>query len=127
MTYTYSDLHFYEWMLEELKKQPQADPSAVEKKIFYIKRQIRERNRAESSKYRPVTVLDCGDYCIVKFPLPEDIQSKEEAREYFREYEYIRYRPTYYDCTGQSFTSWYKIFQKPDGRFWAYHAIGIDC
>ncbi len=127
MTYTYDDLHFYGWMLDELKKRHNAKPEQIEKienRIFYIKRQIRQRNRAEAHK--ETVVKDDGDNCIVKFPLPEDIQSEEEAREWFRENEYIEYRPTYYDCTGQLFTSWYKIFQKPDGRFWAYHSIGRD-
>lgn len=124
MTYTYADLHFYEWMLDELKKQPQAKPEKIEARIVEIKRQLRAHNRNTGDG---TVVHDDGDYHIVKLPLPEDIQTKEEAREYFRECEYIEYRPTYYDCTGQLFTQWYKIFQKPDGRFWAYHCIGIDC
>lgn len=123
MTYTYADLHFYEWMLDELKKQPQAKPEKIEDRIVEIKRQLRAHNRYTGDR---TVVHDDGDYHIVKFQLPEDIQTKEEAREYFRECEYIEYRPTYYDCTGQRFTSWYKIFQKPDGRFWAYHCIGRD-
>lgn len=66
------------------------------------------------------------DGLISVFPLPESISSREDAIEFFEENELIVYRPTYYDCTGQLFTSWYKIFQKPDGRFWAYHSIGRD-
>ena len=39
-----------------------------------------------------------------------------------------RYRPYYpsaYDCTGQAFTSWYKVFVR-GGRFWAYHHVSVD-
>lgn len=66
------------------------------------------------------------DGYVLKFPLPENITSAEDADEYFREYEYLYYRPSAYDCTGQHFTSWYKIFRKPDGRFWAYHSVSVD-
>ena len=59
------------------------------------------------------------------YPLPEWLSTEEEANEYFKDVEYIYYRPTYFDCTGQLFTSWYKIFSK-SGRFWAYHRICRD-
>lgn len=125
MMYTYDDLRFYEWMLAEAKKRESKQVlDVIEERVVEIKKQIRTRNKKTSDK---TVVHDDGDYYILKFPLPEYIDSKEDAVEYFKEYEYIYYRPTYYDCTGQHFTSWYKIFQKPDGRFWAYHAIGIDC
>lgn len=127
MVYTYSDLHFYKWMLSEAKKsQPDACFESIEARIVEMKRQIRKRNRDTVSDHVLVTSSDSGDYWITKFPLPEDIHTREEAIEYFKEYEYIYYRPTYYDCTGQTFTSWFKVFQKPDGRFWAYHAYGLD-
>lgn len=123
MKYTYDDLHFYEWMLKDLKKNPVSKTEKVEERIVEMKRQLRAKNKDTDER-----VVFCNDFdgCIVKFPLPCDIRSDEEAREWFRDYEYIEYRPTYYDCTGQLFTSWYKIFQKPDGRFWAYHSIGRD-
>lgn len=121
--WTYSDLKFYEWMLSETKKVTNGKQEVIEDRIIEIKRKLRKEAKRASDH---VTVHDDGDYCIVKLPLPADLKTEEDAKEYFKEYEYIHYRPTYYDCTGQWFTSWYKIFQKPDGRFWAYHAIGID-
>ena len=124
MTYTYSDLHFYEWMLHELKKQPNSKPEHVEALIVDMKRKLRAESKRVDDRQ---TVFDDGiDGFIVKFPLPEYIETREDADEYFREYEYIRMIPSAYDCTGQSFTSWYKIFQKSDGRFWAYHSIRFD-
>lgn len=124
MTYTYSDLHFYEWMLHELKKQPNSKPEIVEAKIIDMKRQLRANSKRTDEHQ---TVHDDGiDGFITKFPLPEYITTRQDADEYFREYEYIRMIPSAYDCTGQRFTAWYKLFQKPDGRFLAYHSVGID-
>ena len=124
MTYTYSDLRFYEWMLSELKKQPISKPEIIEAKIVEMKRQLRANSKRVDDRQ---TVRDDGiDGFIVKFPLPEYIETRQDAEEYFNEYEYIRMIPSAYDCTGQRFTSWYKIFQKPDGRFWAYHSVGMD-
>ena len=124
MTYTYSDLRFYEWMLHELKKQPNSKPEKVEALIIDMKRKL----RADSKRVDDRQIIhDNGfDSFIAKFPLPEYIETREDAVEYFNEYEYIRMIPSAYDCTGQRFTSWYKIFQKPDGRFWAYHSIRLD-
>ena len=123
MTYTYSDLHFYEWMLHELKKQPNSKPEIVEAKIIDMKRQLRANSKRVDDRQ---IVRDGCDSFVAKFPLPEYIETRQDAVEYFKEYEYIRMIPSAYDCTGQRFTAWYKLFQKPDGRFWAYHCIGMD-
>lgn len=61
-----------------------------------------------------------------KYPLPEHIKSREDAVEYFEEYEYMECEPSQYDCTGQLFTSRYCVFQKLDGRWWVYHCIAMD-
>ncbi len=58
-------------------------------------------------------------------PLPEYIETMDEAVSYFEDYEYRHYYPSAYDCTGQAFTSWYKIFVR-GGRFWAYHRVSVD-
>lgn len=123
MKYTYKDLRFYEELLTRAGENV-AFRDAVQDRLIEIKRQLRKR----SKERKEATVV--RDYCdgsmVVKLALPEDLSTAEEADAYFMEYEYIRYRPTCYDCTGQLFTAWYKIFQKPDGRFWAYHSVGID-
>lgn len=51
--------------------------------------------------------------------------SLEEADEWFRRCYYLEARPSAYDCTGQRFTVWYKLFQRR-GRWWAYHCVGVD-
>lgn len=123
MTYTYSDLRFYEWMLHELKKQPNSKPEKIESRIVEMKRQLRANSKRVDDHQ---IVRDGCDSFVAKFPLPEYIETREDAVEYFKEYEYIRMIPSAFDCTGQRFTAWYKLFQKPDGRFWAYHCIGMD-
>ena len=123
---TYSDLRFYENMLSDVKKIPGSEPAVevIENKIIDIKRILRKRNKTMSD--RIFVHSDGIDGYVEKFPLPGYIDSFADAYEYFKEYEYLRERASAYDCTGDAFTSWYKIFQKPDGSFWAYHSIGID-
>ena len=123
MTYTYSDLRFYEWMLSELKKQPGSKPEKIESRIVEMKRQLRANSKRVDDHQ---IVWDGCDSFVAKFPLPEYIEARQDAVEYFNKYEYIRMIPSAFDCTGQRFTAWYKLFQKPDGRFWAYHCIDMD-
>ena len=47
---------------------------------------------------------------------------KREMRAFFHRRHYY---PSAYDCTGQAFTSWYKVFAR-GGRFWAYHRVSVD-
>jgi len=80
--------------------------------------------------HRPVSerriVQDDGiDGYTELLPLPEYIETMDEAVSYFEDYEYRHYYPSAYDCTGQAFTSWYKVFAR-GGRFWAYHRVSVD-
>ena len=93
-------------------------------KIVKVKRALREY------AHRPVDerriVRDDGiDGCVVLFPLPDRIKTSEGASEYFMHTEYRECAPSMYDCTGQAFTSWFKIINR-QGRFWAYHSICFD-
>lgn len=56
---------------------------------------------------------------------PEGIDTEEVADRLFNAYIRIDYTPTYYDCTGQAFTSWYYVFKR-NGRCCVYHSVGID-
>lgn len=49
----------------------------------------------------------------------------EEADDWFRRCYYLEARPSAYDCTGQRFTVWYKLFQRR-GCWWAYHRVCVD-
>ena len=124
MTWSYRDLRFYELMLKELKKEPGFNPERFENLIIEQKRKMRKTAKEENDRK---IVRDYGiDGFVEKFQLPDYIGTAEDADEYFREYEYLRCRPSAYDCTGDWFTAWYKIFRKPDGSFWAYHSVAFD-
>lgn len=92
--------------------------------VCELKRQIREFTHRPADESR--IVHDDGfDGYVVLLPLPEFLETMEDAKEYFEEREVLTCRPSMYDCTGQAFTSWYKIFQR-HGRFWAYHSVCFD-
>ena len=68
-----------------------------------------------------------GDFdgYLEKVEIPEDISSKEIAEAWFEANEYRECTPSMYDCTGQSFTNWYKIVKLHD-KLYAYHSVGFD-
>ena len=57
--------------------------------------------------------------------LPAECKTDEDAVGFFRDYLLLEARPSQYDCTGQLFTSWYKVFKR-NGRFMAYHRVCAD-
>lgn len=76
--------------------------------------------------HEDVIVKDYGiDGYVIRFPLPDHIDSKTMAKAYFEDRCKYHYRPSQYDCTGQLFTRWYKLFLR-NGRWWAYHSVGCD-
>lgn len=95
----------------------------VEKEIAQQKREIRAfQKKQEGGRI----VKNYGiDGFIELLELPEFIRSKAEGIEYFEECVAIQAKPSVYDCTGQAFTSWYKVFERR-GRFFAYHSVSFD-
>lgn len=76
--------------------------------------------------HEDVIVKDYGiDGYVIRLPLPDRIKTEEQAKHYFETQIYMECRPSQYDCTGQLFTSWYKLFLR-NGRWWAYHSVGCD-
>lgn len=65
------------------------------------------------------------DGYLEKIEIPKNISSKELAEVWFEANEYKECRPSMYDCTGQSFTNWYKIVKLHD-MLYAYHSVGFD-
>lgn len=57
--------------------------------------------------------------------LPETITTKEAAEEWFMYHRYKEVMPSIYDCTGQLYTAWYKVFKR-NGKYVVYHYIGRD-
>lgn len=96
---------------------------AKTQKVIDIKREMRKFfNRPSDRKVIKDEGMDGYTELLV---LPEYIDTMGEAIRYFKDYDYRRYYPSAYDCTGQTFTSWYKVFAR-GGRFWVYHGIGVD-
>lgn len=57
--------------------------------------------------------------------IPEVFDSESSAEEFFHDFLERECHPSQYDCTGQAFTSWYKLFKR-NGRFHVYHSICFD-
>ena len=57
--------------------------------------------------------------------IPWVFESEGQADDFFRDFLERHARPSIYDCTGQAFTHWYKLFKRR-GQFWAYHSVGYD-
>lgn len=94
--------------------------------IKELKRDIRAFFRKEKEKPQRRLVKDDGiDGYIVLIQLPSFLNSKEDAAVYFEENEVMTCRRSMYGCTGQAFTSWYKIVER-SGSMWAYHSVCFD-
>ena len=114
----YKELELMYTLLREAKRRGQEEATRV------ITRCIRTFTRKPVSECR--CVKDNGiDGFVNLFPLPEDIETMEDAERYFQEEEYIPMRYAAWDCTGKPFTKWHKVFVR-HGRFWCYHAVGMD-
>lgn len=57
--------------------------------------------------------------------LPESIKTEEAAEDWFLYHRYREAAPSPYDCTGQFFTAWYKIFKR-NGKYVVYHYVCRD-
>lgn len=104
---------------------------AVQQLIEELKRDVR--------KWAKETAVDVGmgfmverrgikgdfDGCLELISIPEVFDTMESADMFFRDFLYMDSPRSMYDCTGQAFTSWYKLFKR-NGRFFAYHRISMD-
>lgn len=106
-------------------------PASVEKRAAVknlaatIKREIRDYNNRPASDVRII----CADYDsrleLVQLPDELDKAHKADAADWFRDNCYLEAYNSQYDCTGQEFTSWYKLFRR-QGHWFAYHLISRD-
>ena len=90
--------------------------------IVAIKRYVRRVSKEKEYPYQ--IVRDEQDNVVYKTVLNAD--TAEGAEQEFRCEHHREYWPTYYDCTGQWFTSWHRIF-KISGKYVLYHSIQCDC
>ena len=117
-------------LLNRIKNESSSiDLDSYNDSVYKIKKEIRDYYKRDERK--EWLIRDDGiDGGIVLFELPSEINSIkidsfELAEEYFKAYEYRKCRPSMYDCTGQVFTSWYKIIKR-NNKFYAYHCISFD-
>ena len=121
------DLMFAYWIIKNTDPEDYKNPAGVFNLLLKEKERVRKYNR-EKAASDPVWVInDKGDTCTALIYLPEYINSVEDAEYYFRNKYYMEYIPRAWDCTGQIFTSWYKIVRRSSGRYVVYHRICCDC
>ena len=71
-------------------------------------------------------VKDYGiDGFIELIKLPEEISNTRWANIFFYEHIYIEPTHSIFDCTGKTFTGWYKLFKRKDG-YYVYHHVCVD-
>ena len=90
-----------------------------------LKRSIRIYFKNQSRK--PETRVFDADYdgATYLIELPAEIKTKEIADAWIEANEYCECIPSQYDCTGQTFTAWYKLVKR-NGRWWCYHRVCFD-
>ena len=88
-----------------------------------LKQYVRKCTNNDEESLR-VTVRDGGDTYLYKEVLESD--NMEDAENEFQCYHKRTYVDRGYDCTGQWFTSWHKIF-RINGNYVLYHSIACDC
>lgn len=119
------DLRVAYEILQILHDKPLATKNneKLQQHIVRVKRAIREYLGCCPAQEQ--VVRDDGDSLLVVFPLPDHLETAEDATAYFLDNYFREVYPSAYDCTGQIFTTWYKIFRRR-GQFWAYHATAMD-
>ena len=88
-----------------------------------LKRDVRRYTHRENG--RRVIQDDGIDGGTLLIKLPDDIETAEDAEMWFLENEYRECRPSAYDCTGQLFTSSFKLVER-FGRWFCYHTVRFD-
>ena len=118
------------WM-DEQKEYPKEKYPQFESVIIKYKKAIREYLKSQQDYYdNEVRIIkenySCGYSVHKKLICPNYIDSFEKAKEYFNNNYYREYHRTYYDCTGQIFTSWMEVF-KINNRYVVYFMECMDC
>ena len=107
-------------------------PAAVPEKkanreifITNMKREIREYNNRPISNTRIISADYDGRLELVRLPDELDKAHKVAAADWFRDNCYLEAYDSPYDCTGQEFTTHYKLFRRR-GHWYAYHRVSRD-
>lgn len=122
--YSGGDVELAYFLIHLLKENGAATGSGKHHDLYVeTVRSLREFCRRESDR-RIIEESDYGSYTAL-VELPAYVENEEDAEEWFEEEERREYVPSQYDCTGQSFTMWYKMVKRR-GRWYCYHRIGLD-
>lgn len=91
-----------------------------------LKKDIRAFLNRKPERNKRIIKGDYDGYTEVE-QLPDELDSytEDEVQEWFMWNRYMTAAPSQYDCTGQSFTNWFKLTRRR-GHWFAYHSIGID-
>lgn len=91
-----------------------------------IKKEIRAYNNRPAPDSRIIEEHGINGYIeLVRLPDELDDLNEDDAAEWFQANRYYEFRPTYYDCSGQRFTNWYKLHRRC-GHWFAYHSVSFD-
>ena len=98
-----------------------------------VKRELRAWAHKETAvdvglgfKVERRVVKDNGiDGFVELVSIPNVFNTVELAEDFFRDFLELNCRPSQYDCTGQAFTSWHKLFKR-NGAFYVYHSVAFD-
>ena len=119
----YEILSIYKELLSECGELDPEKMKSVKEKIADQKREIRKFHKKRSD--RKIVKDDGMDGYVILIELPETLGNMQDAEEYFEERETISAVPSIFDCTGQAFTSGFKVFKRRD-KFMAYHSECFD-
>ncbi len=93
--------------------------------IADVKREIREFTHRAASRSHIVRDDGVDGYVeLVQLPEALDEAPKVVAADWFRANRYLEFLPAPYDCPGQKFTNWFKLFRR-QGHWFAYHSVSI--
>ena len=132
LRFEYEELLFWEKELDSIlsddKETDDRYMNFVVEHVKKIKKRIRDEHklREKDSEYKRVIRYDYDGFLeIVSLPDILSNCSEEEMVGFFERNVYIHALPSQYDCTGQLFTAWYKLFKR-NGKWMAYHCVGCD-
>lgn len=127
----YKEMKLYEKLIEYTKARTdctvEENNHAIaysEKQIVKYKKAIREKLKKDDIKDRVMVKGDWDGY-LVKIYCPDWVETMEDAEEWFDDYERIEMIYYPWDCTGQLFTCWYRIFNV-NGKWICYHDVALD-
>lgn len=123
-----SDFRMWYGILRFLTANPRAFAGSARKTrkmIVEVKRGLRSFSHAIPDQASRVIKDNGVDGFVALERLPDDITDEAEANSFFEDFMTFHCRPSAYDCTGQAFTNWFKVFQR-GGRFYAYHSVSFD-